>query len=240
MRLDASADGLQGGHDTLVIFAHGAGADMDSDFMADMAKGLAQRGVPVLRFNFPYMQKRRLDGTRRPPDRAPKLLDCFAEVLEQASARFKPKRVFLLGKSMGGRMATLFAARAVAASPVAASSKASPEASSAQAPIAGVICLGYPFLPPKGKEVRLAPVLDCPVPLLIVQGERDSFGTREQVLAWQLPEKVGLCWIPDGDHSLKPRKASGHSLEGNLALAVDACMAFIGAGHEQRAEQRAE
>ncbi|QSX31787.1 alpha/beta fold hydrolase [Shewanella cyperi] len=236
MRLDMPDERKGGATDTLVIFAHGAGADMDSDFMADMARGLALRGVPVLRFNFPYMQKRREDGKRRPPDRAPVLLDCFAEVLEQATKRFKPKRVFLLGKSMGGRMATLFSASPVSANPVAASS----EASSAQAQIAGVICLGYPFLPPKGKEVRLAPVSDCPVPLLIVQGERDSFGNREQVLAWQLPEKVGLCWIPDGDHSLKPRKASGHSLEGNLALAVDACMAFIGASHEQRAEQRAE
>ncbi|QSX39001.1 alpha/beta fold hydrolase [Shewanella sedimentimangrovi] len=227
MRLNMPDERKGGATDTLVIFAHGAGADMDSDFMADMARGLAYRGVPVLRFNFPYMQKCREDGKRRPPDRAPALMECFAEVLEQARARFKPKRVFLLGKSMGGRMATLFAAR-----PVAASCEASPEASYTQAPIAGVICLGYPFLPPKGKEVRLAPVTDCPVPLLIVQGERDSFGNREQVLAWQLPEKVGLCWIPDGDHSLKPRKASGHSLEGNLALAVDACMAFIGPAHE--------
>lgn len=65
----------------LFIFAHGAGADMDNDFMSAVAKGLVEQGVRVVRFNFPYMVKRGEDGKKRPPDRAPKLLEAYEEVI---------------------------------------------------------------------------------------------------------------------------------------------------------------
>ena len=52
-----------------LILAHGAGAPMDSEFMADFAHGLAAAGHRVVRFEFPYMAARRAEGGRRPPDR---------------------------------------------------------------------------------------------------------------------------------------------------------------------------
>jgi predicted alpha/beta-hydrolase family hydrolase len=60
-----------------LILAHGAGAPMDSDFMNDIATRLAALGVGVLRFEFPYMAQRRIDGRRRPPNPQPKLLECW-------------------------------------------------------------------------------------------------------------------------------------------------------------------
>ncbi len=53
------------------IFAHGAGADKDHEFMSRVATGLAERGIRVVRFNFPYMIKRSQDGKRRPPTKRP-------------------------------------------------------------------------------------------------------------------------------------------------------------------------
>ncbi|MDQ4424271.1 MAG: hypothetical protein QF808_10190, partial [Thalassolituus sp.] len=53
-----------------LILAHGAGADLSSEFMTDMAGRIATHGVRVVRFNFPYMIKRAQDGKKRPPDRA--------------------------------------------------------------------------------------------------------------------------------------------------------------------------
>ena len=83
----------------LFIFAHGAGADMTHDFMQSVASQLAGHGVQVIRFNFPYMVKRAEDGKRRPPDRAPKLLEAFTQVIDSVA----PRKVVIGGKSMGGR-----------------------------------------------------------------------------------------------------------------------------------------
>lgn len=201
-------DGVPG--DVMVLFAHGAGADMDSDFMAAMASRLAGEGVAVVRFNFPYMEQRKQDGKRRPPNRAPALLECFRKAIAIAQATYRPKRLFLMGKSMGGRMAAILGA----------------EFDTAQ--IAGIICMGYPFLPPKGKAVRLEPLANCQLPLLIVQGERDSFGTKAQVAAWDVPSAVKFCWIADGDHSLTPRKSSGLTEADNLTAAASASLEFMG------------
>ncbi len=39
-----------------VLLAHGAGAPMDSPFMAAIASGLAESGWRVVRFEFPYIE----------------------------------------------------------------------------------------------------------------------------------------------------------------------------------------
>ena len=63
--------------------------------------------------------------------------------------------------------------------------------------------------------------------MLIVQGERDAFGTREEVDAYTLSPTIRVVWIRDGDHSLKPRKSSGATEAENLETAVDAVAAFV-------------
>ena len=57
-------------------------------------------------------------------------------------------------------------------------------------------------------------------PLLVLQGERDSFGKPGEVETYGLPATVTVEWIPDGDHSFKPLKSTGRSLEQNLQLAI--------------------
>ncbi|WP_391089431.1 alpha/beta fold hydrolase [Vibrio sp. NH-UV-68] len=186
------------------VFAHGAGAGMDHAFMQAVATGLVDKGIQVVRFNFPYMVKRAEDGKKRPPDRAPKLLEAFQAVIQDV-AQGQP--VVIGGKSMGGRMASLLADDSL---------------------VAGVACLGFPFHPPgKPENYKGAHLAKLSKPCLILQGERDTFGKREEFSEFALAESVTATFIPDGDHSFKPRKVSGHTELGNIALAVDALAAFI-------------
>ncbi|RYV00493.1 dienelactone hydrolase [Shewanella sp. OPT22] len=195
--------------DTLVIFAHGAGAGMDSDFMQQVSAKLAAKQVQVVRFNFNYMQINKDEGKRRPPERMPKLIAHFEELIAEVVAKYQPKHLYLMGKSMGGRVAAILCEQSTF-------------------DIKGVICLGYPFISIKGGNPRLEPLEKCQVPVHIIQGERDRFGSQQQVRDWILPSYVTFSWVPDGDHSFEPRKRSGHNLEQNLDLSIDQVMGFIG------------
>lgn len=186
-----------------VLLAHGAGAGMEHAVMASLALGLADEQIQVIRFEFPFMQKTRADGRRRPPDRAEVLLAHW-----QAMAReFAHLRLFLGGKSLGGRMASLVA------------DELQPT---------GLIMLGFPFTPPKKPEqYRGAHLASLATPALLVQGERDAFGTQEAVLGYELSVNIETMWVADGDHSFSPRKASGTTLEHNIAAIVATMRSFI-------------
>jgi predicted alpha/beta-hydrolase family hydrolase len=187
-----------------VLLAHGAGAGMEHPFMAAVAAGLGARGWRVLRFEFPYMQQRRLTGKKRGPDTPARL---EATLRSAVAAAAPPGRLVLAGKSMGGRVSSMFVD---------------------ELGCRGLICLGYPFHPPgRPDKLRTAHLLELRSPALILQGERDPFGTREEVPGYGLSPGIELRWIPDGDHSLRPRKRSGHSEEGNLAVTVEACDGFL-------------
>ena len=182
-----------------LLLAHGAGAPMDSPFMNAIAESVAAVGIEVIRFEFEYMAKRREDGQRRGPDRAPKLVTRFEEVLGLVGPAAE---VVIGGKSMGGRIASMIADDVGAA---------------------GVVCLGYPFHPPgKPERLRTAHLETLKTPTLIVQGTRDRFGTEEEVAAYSLSPSIELVWMEDGDHSFKPRKKSGRTLEQNLEAAANA------------------
>ena len=94
--------------------------------------------------------------------------------------------------------------------------------------VAGCVCLGYPFHPPgRPEKLRTAHLEELVTPTLIVQGERDPFGTREEVGGYRLSPAIRCEWLPDGDHSLKPRQRSGHTEAGHLAAAVAAIDTFV-------------
>ncbi|MDP7605139.1 MAG: alpha/beta hydrolase [Alphaproteobacteria bacterium] len=189
---------------TILALAHGAGAGMDTPFMAQIAKGLSTANLRVTRFEFPYMQKRRAEGSRRPPDRQPVLLDCWRQVIADLGPR---EHLVIGGKSMGGRMASLIAD---------------------EAGVAGLICLGYPFHPPgKPKRTRTEHLEHLATPTLILQGERDALGNRADVEGYALSPAIAVHWLTDGNHDLKPRKASGRDHEQNLAEAVETMVAFV-------------
>ena len=193
--------------DARFLFAHGAGAGMDTPFMVAMAGLLGERNVATLRFEFGYMDARRQSGTRRPPPKAERLMDEYRTAVEGA-----PKGAPLLigGKSMGGRVASLVADELYG-----------------QGRIAGLVCLGYPFHPPKKPEqLRTAHLLQLKCPALFVQGDRDPFGSRSEVEGFKLSSAIRFHWANDGDHDLGPRGSSGFTRKGNLAAAADAIAAF--------------
>jgi len=190
----------------LFIFAHGAGAPMDSEFMEQMAILLAEREIGVVRFEFPYMAQRRSGGSKRPPDRQPLLLDTWRQVIEQCRGKGK---LFIGGKSMGGRMASLVVG---------------------EAEVDGLVCLGYPFHPAKKPEkLRTEHLYELRTPSLIVQGTRDALGSREEVVSYDLPKAIQLYWLEDGDHDLKPRVKSGYTHQQHMISTADAIAAFIAA-----------
>ncbi len=189
-------------------FAHGAGVGMDSDFMDYFAEALGKAGIRVVRFEFPYMQKRRDDGKKRPPDRAPVLMETWGEVIDDLGR----ENLVIGGKSMGGRIASMIAA----------------EREAEGAPVAGCVFLGYPFhAPGKPKNVRADHLAGIKTPCLILQGDRDPFGTKEEIAGYKLGKAVKLHYMPDGEHSFKPRKASGRTEEQNWAEAVETMAGFI-------------
>lgn len=189
-----------------LILAHGAGAPMDTPFMSSIAERVSATGIAVTRFEFDYMQKRRVDGRRRGPDRAPALSERFRNVISEVRPRGP---IFIGGKSMGGRVASMLADDAGAE---------------------GLVCLGYPFHPPgKPERIRTDHLRDLRTPTLILQGTRDPFGTPEDVARYDLSPAIEIHWLEDGDHSFKPRKKSGRTLEQNLAESAEAIVRFVNA-----------
>lgn len=190
-----------------VILAHGAGAGAESDFMADMATELAERNFNVVRFNFPYMETIRETGKKRPPDRMPVLEACYLQTIQSVKAKWPDLPLFIGGKSMGGRVATLILDKAE---------------------VAGGIALGYPFHPPgKPEKLRTDHLGKLTTPLLILQGERDTFGRREEVESYDLSDSIQTEFLADGDHSFKPRKASGLTQAEHIKSAASLTKSFI-------------
>lgn len=192
-----------------LVLGHGAGAAMDSAGMNDAARVIASRGIRVARFEFAYMAGRR-EGVRKPPPRADTLLGEYRDVVAQAAV---DGPVFIGGRSMGGRVASMVADELHAAGTV-----------------LGLVCLGYPFHPPgKPEQLRTAHLEHLATPALIVQGTRDEFGTRDEVSGYDLSPSIELVWLEDGDHGLRPRKAvSGFTYAQHLESMADAVAGFVG------------
>lgn len=167
-----------------LILAHGAGAGQRHPFMVAFARGLSERGLDVATFNFLYTEQ-----GRRVPDRMPQLVACYEAVIAAArehlpSAR---ERLFIGGKSMGGRAATHVAGDAAL-------------------PIHGLVLLGYPLHPPgRPDQLRDAHLSDVKRPMLFVQGTRDTFGTPSELspIIKRLSPLATLRVVDGGDHSFK-------------------------------------
>lgn len=200
---------ITGQSDTALRFlcAHGAGAGMETAFLQAVANLLAERGIATYRFEFAYMAGRRTGGSRRPPPKAERLVDEYRAAVD-AMPHGRP--LLIGGKSMGGRVASLIA-----------------EDLHATSRIAALACLGYPFHPPgKPEQLRTAHLRELTCPALIVQGERDPFGSRAEIGGYGLSSAIRFHWASDGDHDLGPRGGSGFTRRGNLAAAADAVAAF--------------
>ena len=187
-----------------VVLAHGAGQPMDSPFMNAFAEGLADAGLRVARFEFPYMAARRRGGGRKAPDRPEVLMRTWKEVVAGLGGG---DALVIGGKSMGGRMASMVADEVGAR---------------------GLVCLGYPFHAAGRPDApRIAHLARLATPTLIVQGTRDSLGRRDEVAAYGLGGHIDIHWIEDGDHSFKPRKSSGRSQAEAWSEGIAAAVAFL-------------
>lgn len=200
--LEVQGDGSVG----RLLIAHGAGAGQHSHYMHHLRAALADQGVQTLAVEFAYMQRMQREAKRIPPPRIELLVE---ELSHWCDILTRPQggMPWLGGKSMGGRAASLLAARERAA---------------------GLVLCGYPFHPPrKPEKLRLAhwPRIDCPT--LVVQGSRDPFGTREEVERYELTERACVHWLEDGDHDWKPRRRSGRTQAQLIEEGAAAIAAFM-------------
>src|ERR1700722_20155427 len=187
-----------------LVLAHGAGGTMDSQPLTFFAEYLATKNVRVVRFEFPYMRLRRTEGRRRGPDSPDVLLQTWRDVIAHLGGG---AQLVIGGKSMGGRIASMVAD---------------------EMKVRGLVCLGYPFHPPgKPKQLRISHLKALKTPTLILQGERDPFGGPEEVSGYLLSDHIRILWIPDGDHSFKPRKQSGRTERQNLEEAGSQIVQFV-------------
>jgi uncharacterized protein len=188
-----------------LLMAHGAGAGQDSTFLERMRDALAERGVQTLAIEFAYLQQMRREARRRPPPRVDRLVEELAHWCDILTHPELPP-LWLGGKSMGGRVASLLAARDGAP---------------------GLILCGYPFHPPRKPEsLRLAHWPLIASPTLVVQGSRDPFGNRDEIARYDL---AGACLhlLEDGDHDWQPRRASGRTQASLIEEAAEVVASFM-------------
>ena len=87
--------------------------------------------------------------------------------------------------------------------------------------------LSVPSTEQAGAVTHGSPAEKLACPALIVQGERDPFGGKNEIASYKLAPTIRLHWASDGDHDLGPRGGSGFTRKGNLAAAADAIAAFL-------------
>jgi predicted alpha/beta-hydrolase family hydrolase len=192
-------DGWDG--EVAVILAHGAGQGMNSPFMSFFHQELAARGYLSVKFEFGYMEAK-----RKVPDPQAKLQERYREVIREVETEFKPKRLVIGGKSMGGRVASYIAGEI-------------PQ-------VAGLVFLGYPLHPPgKPSQLRDEHLYTLYRPMLFISGTRDTLAQQEllQRVVNRIGNRARLVWIDGGDHSLKVRRNDQTS----LVTAVDSIDQWI-------------
>ncbi|WP_459868444.1 alpha/beta family hydrolase [Halomonas shantousis] len=189
-----------------LLMAHGAGAGQQSGFMRGVCESLARVGVQTLAFEFRYMQRMQEESRRRPPPKIDQLVTEMARWRDIVTHEGLPA-VWLGGKSMGGRVASILAARE-------------------EAP--GLVMCGYPFHPPgRPDRTRLDhwPMIRCP--MLVLQGTRDPFGNREDIESYELPKAAKVHFLEDGDHDWKPCKRTGHTQDALIDEATSRIAAWM-------------
>ena len=192
-----------------LTLAPGAGAGQDSAFIVGFARELASRGLHVVTFNFPYMER-----GRRVPDRNETLERCWDRVLRAVGQRAgADSPLFAGGKSMGGRIASQVAARQ-------------------DLPVTqkGLVFLGYPLHPPgRPDERRTAHWPRIRVPALFVQGSRDSFAAPDELRAALagFGGDARVMIVEGGDHSFKVPRSAGRSQGAVHADIQDAIVAWV-------------
>lgn len=171
------------------LCAHGAGGNLADRGMVKTAAVMQSAGLHTVRFNFAYRERK---SSR--PDQMPILTACIEAVVKRAREELEPITLLLGGRSMGGRAASMLAARGFACD--------------------GLILLAYPLHPPgRPQQLRSAHLPDITVPVLCINGTRDEFCTpalMEDVLTTAGPN-WRMRWVSGADHSFHVLKQSGRT-----------------------------
>ncbi|MGM7778311.1 alpha/beta hydrolase family protein [Arthrobacter sp. KNU-44] len=185
-----------------LVLAHGAGAGMEHPFLGGLAHALNDDGVATLRFNFPYRE-----AGKRFPDRPPAAIATWRTVMAEAASRSEGEPLWAAGKSFGGRMASMAVAEGM--------------------PAAGLVYLGYPLHPPgKPEKLRDEHLYGLTLPMLFLQGTRDTFATPE--LLENVVARIGptatIEWWDGGNHSFERAgvKTSAADIGASLAAPLSA------------------
>ena len=189
----------------LMVLAHGAGAGMTHRFMIAAANGLAERGVATLRYQFPYMA-----AGRRRPDPPKRAIAAVRAALAEARLLSPDLPVFAGGKSFGGRMTS------------------TAEAERHLDGVAGIVFFGFPLHPPgRPSADRAEHLSSVKVPMLFLQGDRDSLADIDLIKPLCRSLGARLLVVEDGDHSFHVRKSSGRTDQATLEKMLDAAAAWI-------------
>jgi uncharacterized protein len=198
------------GATAMLVLGHGAGSSMTSPFLTGFSEQIAELGVATHRFDFPYMR-----AGRRAPDRAPVLIGAYREAWSRAVEVAAGLPLFAGGRSMGGRIASMAAAEGM--------------------PAVGLVFLAYPLHPPgRPEKIRDAHLYGLQMPMLFLQGTRDSFA--QPALLGSVLERLGsraqLVSIEGGDHSFARAGASrdGRRIGASLAPPAAAFVERVVAG----------
>lgn len=197
------------GAGAVVVLGHGAGSGMESPFMTGIAGALAELGLAVARFDFPYMH-----AGRKAPDAAPALIETW-RLARAAVAERVPLPLVAGGKSLGGRIASMAVAEGM--------------------PAEALVFLGYPLHPPgRPEKLRREHLEQVAVPMLFLQGSRDAFA-RPDLLAetiGQLRPRARLVDVEGGDHSFRVPGGTrdGAAIGAGLAPAVAGFVAEVTGG----------
>lgn len=184
------------------VLGHGAGTDLTSPLLRGVARGLAERGFPVVVFNFPYAE-----AGRKRPDPAPRLEAAYRDAIAETQRSLGSDRPLVLGgRSMGGRMASHL---------VAAGERC-----------AGLAFLGYPLHPAgRPEKLRTAHWPRLGVPLLFLSGDRDRLCDLELLDRERAAHLRGVAHrvhvLMGADHSFAVRKSDGRSDTAVLGEAVE-------------------
>ncbi len=166
-----------------LVLTHGAGADCQSPLLAALAQAFCESGTVVLRCDLPFRQARR----HGPPPRGSAERDQHGlQRAVECLRQFAPKRLLLGGHSYGGRQASILAAREPAL-------------------VHALLLLSYPLHPPKRPtELRTTHFPRLHTPVLFVHGNRDGFGSLEEMAnaVKVIPAHTELLPIPSAGHEL--------------------------------------
>jgi len=190
----------------LLVFAHGAGADMRHPFMESISGGLAARGIASLRYQFPYTEK-----MMRRPDPQPVLLATVRSAIAFAAGVSDGLPLLAGGKSMGGRMTSLA------------------EAEGPLPGVRGIVFFGFPLHPSGAPSTKRAEhFASVQVPMLFLQGTRDALADLSLLrpVCEGLGNRSTLIIIDEADHSFDVPKRTGKSPAAAIAELADAVAAW--------------